>query len=297
MLILNAQLACNGHDLRDLFRRRGNLRAHLLHGIGQGVIFFFSGIHGLPDVSKGIFIIDAGLYSGGAQRRDGGRDMGREGFPGLGHGLGDCLAFLGDGGQRFARLCPCGLHPVQLFCQPADLCFRVLHSGLGIIQISGGLADSVRAVLHGLLQGFDLTLQLGDLGSRFFVFLLIGFQVLLGGDGGGVRFAQGITIILIGNGSRFHLKSQVFLTGFGLFQPLGVILMAVVVFLQLIISGHQRPAVLLHSPLLLGELLSQPGQLGFRARDGLFVVLNASPGQTEGGLGFLDLLVDGAHIA
>ena len=73
--------------------------------------------------------------------------------------------------------------------------------------------------------------------------------------------------------------------------------MAVVVFLQLIISGHQRPAVLLHSPLLLGELLSQPGQLGFRARDGLFVVLNASPGQTEGGLGFLDLLVDGAHIA
>lgn len=51
------------------------------------------------------------------------------------------------------------------------------------------------------------------------------------------------------------------------------------------------------SPLLLGELVAQHGQLGFRARDGLFIVFNASPGQTEGGLGFLDLLVDGAHIA
>ena len=73
--------------------------------------------------------------------------------------------------------------------------------------------------------------------------------------------------------------------------------MAVVVFLQLIVRRHQRPAVLLHSPLLLGELLSQHGELGFRTRDGLFVILHASPGQTEGGLGFLDLLVDGAHIA
>ena len=73
--------------------------------------------------------------------------------------------------------------------------------------------------------------------------------------------------------------------------------MAVVVFLQLIVRRNQRPAVLFHSPLLLGELLSQHGQLGFRSGDGLLIVLNASPGQTEGGLGFLDLLVDGAHIA
>jgi hypothetical protein len=78
---------------------------------------------------------------------------------------------------------------------------------------------------------------------------------------------------------------------------MGIILVAVVVFLQLIIRRHQRPAVLFHGPLLLGKLLTQHGQLGFRARDGLFVVLYASSGQTEGGLGFLDLLVDGAHIA
>ncbi len=45
------------------------------------------------------------------------------------------------------------------------------------------------------------------------------------------------------------------------------------------------------------ESLDLAFQLGFRARDGLFIVFNASPGQTEGGLGFLDLLVDGAHIA
>ena len=62
--------------------------------------------------------------------------------------------------------------------------------------------------------------------------------------------------------------------------------MAVVVFLQLIVRCHQRPAILLHGPLLLGKLLTQHGQLGFRARDGLFVVLYASSGQTEGGLGF-----------
>ena len=123
---------------------------------------------------------------------------------------------------------------------------------------------------------------------------LISLQILLGGDGGGVRFAQGITVILIGVGGRFHLEAQVFLPGFCLLQPLGVVLMPVVVFLQLIVRCHQRPAVLLHSPLLLGELLTQHGQLGFRACDGLFVVLYTSPGQTEGGLGFLDLLVDGA---
>ena len=101
-----------------------------------------------------------------------------------------------------------------------------------------------------------------------------------------VRFAQGITGIVIGVGSRFHLEAQVFLPGLCLLQPLGVVLMPVVVFLQLIVRRHQRPAVLLHGTLLLGEFLSRHRQLGFRARDGLFVVLYASPGQTEGGLGF-----------
>ena len=223
--------------------------------------------------------------------------MGREGFPGLGHSLGDGLTLLGDGGQGFACLCPCGLHPVQLLRQLPDFSLRILGCGLGVVQVSGGLADSIRAVLHGFLQGLDLAFQLGDLGGGICVFFLVPLQILLGGDGGGVRFAQGITVILIGIGGRFHLEAQVFLPCLCLLQPLGVILMAVVVFLQLIICRHQRPAVLLHGSLLLGELLTQHGQLGFRARDGLFVVLYASSGQTEGGLGFLDLLVDGAHIA
>ena len=122
----------------------------------------------------------------------------------------------------------------------------------------------------------------------------ISLQILLGGDGRGVRFAQGITVILISDGCCFHLEAQVFLPGLCLLQPLGVVLMPVVVFLQLIVRCHQSPAVLLHGSLLLCELLSQHGQLGFRACDGLFVVLYTSPGQTEGGLGFLDLLVDGA---
>ena len=73
-------------------------------------------------------------------------------------------------------------------------------------------------------------------------------------------------------------------------------------FSPLAFINRRRPAAFRHenmtsSPLLLGELVAQHGQLGFRARDGLFIVFNASPGQTEGGLSFLDLLVDGAHIA
>ena len=56
---------------------------------------------------------------------------------------------------------------------------------------------------------------------------------------------------------------------------------------KLIVRRNQRPAVLFHSPLLLSQLLSQHGQLGFRSGDGILIVLNASPGQTEGGLGFL----------
>ena len=101
---------------------------------------------------------------------------------------------------------------------------------------------------------------------------LISLQILPGDNGSGVRFAQEIAVILIGVGGCFYLESQVFLTCFGLLQPLCVILMAVVVFLQLIVRCHQRLTVLLHSPLL-GELLSQHGQLGFCARDGLVIVL------------------------
>ena len=60
--------------------------------------------------------------------------------------------------------------------------------------------------------------------------------------------------------------------------------------------SYKRLAVLSHGPVLLGELLSQHGQLGFCPCDGLFIVFNASPGQTEVGFGFFDLLVDGVHV-
>ena len=52
--------------------------------------------------------------------------------------------------------------------------------------------------------------------------------------------------------------------------------------------------LLLDSPLLLDELVAEHGQFGFRARDGFLVILNASTCQTEGGLGFLDLLIAGS---
>ena len=77
------------------------------------------------------------------------------------------------------------------------------------------------------------------------------------------------------------MKAQVFLPGLCLLQPLGVVLMPVVVFLQLIVRCHQSPTVLFHGPLLPGELLFRHGQLGFRARDGLLIILNASPGRRK----------------
>ncbi len=70
---------------------------------------------------------------------------------------------------------------------------------------------------------------------------------MFGGDGGGVSLSEGITVILIGDSSRFDFKPQVFLAGFGLLKPLGVILMEVIVFLQLIIGGYQGTAVIINN--------------------------------------------------
>ena len=41
---------------------------------------------------------------------------------------------------------------------------------------------------------------------------------------------------------------------------------------------------------------STHGELRFSPGNSLLEVLHANPHQTEGGLGFLDLLIDGAHI-
>ena len=55
-------------------------------------------------------------------------------FPGLGHGLGDRLTLLGDGGQGFACLRPCGLHaPKAEKTLPLPGVSRVLRTGPGIL--------------------------------------------------------------------------------------------------------------------------------------------------------------------
>ena len=132
--------------------------------------------------------------------------------------------------------------------------------------------------------------------------LLVPFQILLCGDRRGVRFPEGIPVMLIGGFGGFYLKPQGFLTGlclFGLclFQPLGIILVPVIVLFQLIVGGYEGTAVLLYSAVLLRQFVSQHGKLRFSPGNGLLKVLHASARQTEGGLGFLDLLIDGAHIA
>ena len=76
-----------------------------------------------------------------------------------------------------------------------------------------------------------------------------------------------------------------------------MILMPVVVLFQLIVGRNKGTAVLLHSTILLCQLVSQHGELRFSPGNGLLEVLHASTCQTEGGLGLLDLLIDEAHIA
>ena len=64
-----------------------------------------------------------------------------------------------------------------------------------------------------------------------------------------------------------------------------------VVLFQLAVSSNQRTAVLLHGAVLLSELISQHRELRFGSGDSLLKVLHPGTSQTEGGLGFLDLLV------
>ena len=45
--------------------------------------------------------------------------------------------------------------------------------------------------------------------------------------------------MLVGDGGRLYLKPQIFLFGLRLLQPLGIILMAVIVFFQLIIASSK----------------------------------------------------------
>ena len=61
--------------------------------------------------------------------------------------------------------------------------------------------------------------------------------------------------------------------------------------------SYQRPAVLSHGPLLLSELLPPHGQLSFRACNGFSHFSIPAPARGQAGLGFLDMLYCGAHIA
>ena len=87
------------------------------------------------------------------------------------------------------------------------------------LQIRRGLGSSIRAVLHGLLQGLDLALQFRNLCGRFSMLLLVSFQIHLCGDRRGVCFPEGIPVMFIGGLGGFYLKAQGFLTSFRLFQP------------------------------------------------------------------------------
>ena len=297
MFSSDTQLTARSHNGVDLIRRGGNLRRHPFRCLGEGVEVLFRTIHSFPDIRERGLKIHTGFDRCRTQSHNRSSDSRGQCLSGFRQGFGKCPTLLREVRQRCSSLRPCGLHPVQLFRQFFDLRIRLPGCSLGIIQVSRGFGSSIRAVLHGLLQGLDLAFQLGNFGGCFSMLLLIPFQILLCGDGGGVGFPEGIPVLLICHFAGFHLKAQSFLTGLCLFQPGRVILVPVIVLFQLIIGGNKCTAVLLHSAILLGELVSQHGDLRFGSGDGLLKVLHPGTGQTEGGLGFLDLLVDGAHIA
>ena len=134
--------------------------------------------------------------------------MGSKRSPGLRHGFGDGFAFLPDSSQGFTGLRPCGLHPVQLFCQLFDLRFGLFYPSLGVIQIGLCFGNGIRAVLHGLLESLDLAFQLRNLGGRFFILLLITLQILLRGNGRGVSFTEGVPVLLISNFTGFNFEAD-----------------------------------------------------------------------------------------
>ena len=129
------------------------------------------------------------------------------------------------------------------------------------------------------------------------VFDLQLIEICLGSNGSGVGFAQCCrkgTVLLC---SKSDLLLERLLCCFGIRQPLGIIILAVIALLQLGICGSQRLFILrdriplkLKPPLQGGKMCRKPGC-------GLFKALNTGSGESELALRFLNLLIDRFDIA
>ena len=125
------------------------------------------------------------------------------------------------------------------------------------------------------------------------VFNLQLIEVLFGSNGCGIGFAQrgseGAVLLC----RKTNLLFQRLLCGFGIRQPLCIVVLAVVALLQLGIGSSQRLFILRNRILLKLKPALQRGKLGGKTCCTLFKALNASRGESELALRFLDLLVAG----
>lgn len=214
------------------------------------------------------------------------------------------LHLFADGGER--GLCgihrgpsgiPFGLRQRQLLIGLGNGCLCGAHGGVGLIQLNIGCGHRIRRVLGGLFEGFVLAFQLFDLIRGLPVLILQRIQILFGSDGGRVGFSQRVFIAVVCSLGTLYLFRQICLLLPGFLQTLGIVILPVVAFLQLVPGGGQCLFVLTNRICLQGKGAFQRGELCAQALGGLLKVPNTCGGQLKLGLRLLDLPLDGADVA
>ena len=162
-----------------------------------------------------------------------------------------------DGGKSTLRLlygisrfAPPGLGKAQRLIAFSNFCFGVLYSCTGIVQASVGCTECVCSILHGFLQRSMLSGQLLYFLHRCAIFALQGIEILLGGDGSRMGFAEILGIILYLCSGSGHLFLEGLLCDTGFIQPVSIFDLSVAAFTQLVTSSCKRPLVLLNGILL-----------------------------------------------
>ena len=197
----------------------------------------------------------------------------------------------------FPGCIPVGLCQTKRLIASGDLCFRLLHTCAGHIEVRIGLGYRIRSVLRGLFECLVLPRELLHFLQRSTVLDLERIQIGLRRDGGGIGISQRRRVGAYLLGRRRNLLLESPLGSPGGFQPLRIVVLAVVAFRQLVVGGFQRTLVLIDGVLLQRQAALQCGKLCSKARGGALEALHTGSSQLELGLRFSDLLADGLDIS
>ena len=197
----------------------------------------------------------------------------------------------------FSSGIPVGLRQTKSLIAPVDLSFRLLHTGAGHVEVRIGLRHRIRSVLRGLLERLVLPGELLYFLNRSTVLDLERIQIGLRRDGRGIRITQRRRVRAYLLCRRRNLLLEGLLGGLGGFQPLCIVVLAIIALRQLIVGGFQRTLVLIDGVLLQRQAALQRGKLGSKARGGALEALHTGGSQLELGLRFCDLLADGLDVS